>query len=126
MRVLVAVLTAVVALALAWHNLRPQDAARLQSLWMTGGANSSPAQEHSERRMNKCLQGDRVVYSQAPCPAGSRAGRIEGGSLTTIPGQRPAVAMPARPASLPNARALAGDPLEPSIMERRIEQAVGE
>lgn len=73
--------------------------------------------------LRKCRQGATVSYTQAPCPPGHQEQVLSGGTVTVVEGSRPEPQLPAL--NLPDARALRGDPNEPTLAERHIERAAG-
>lgn len=72
----------------------------------------------------KCRNGDQVIYTDGPCPAGTREQALAGGTVTVLPG--PAAAAPASAASaVPPLRRLAGDGAGPErASDRSVEQAL--
>jgi len=89
---------------------------------LIGGGTNAPTTHNTG--LHKCKQGGTVVYSDAPCAAGQQAQAMGGGAVTVVPGRRPKPALPAMPASLPNARDLAGDPNQPSLRDQYIDRVV--
>ncbi len=73
--------------------------------------------------LRKCRQGAAVTYTNGACPPGYQEQPVDGGTVTVVEGSRPAVALPAL--NLPDARALRGDPNEPTLSQRHIERATG-
>jgi hypothetical protein len=67
----------------------------------------------------------RTIYTDDPCPRGSREQALGGGSLTVMPAFR-ADALPPLPkaASIPNARDLLTTPGEPTLAERHMERVL--
>lgn len=90
----------------------------LPGLTQAGAPTSPPAAVH------KCRQGQAVVYSDAPCAPGQQAQALGGGAVTVIPGQGPKPGLRAPSASLPHAGALRGQPGEPALLDKQIEQAM--
>jgi hypothetical protein len=70
--------------------------------------------------LHKCVQGPKVLYTDAACPSGSRAESVTGGAITIVPGVRAA----ATAASIPNARDLLAPKVGPSIRDQQMERAI--
>jgi hypothetical protein len=81
--------------------------------------------------LKKCRQGDKLVYTDGPCPAGSKPETISGNvNVVSMPKPAPAqaAAAPGKPASgalarLPNVRDALHDP-GPTIREKAMERAI--
>ncbi|MEY4763574.1 MAG: hypothetical protein RI907_247 [Pseudomonadota bacterium] len=117
MKILALALAAGAALVMAVLALQTMAPGVLPPGWARLGP-SSPASG-----MHKCKVGAQVVYTDAPCPSGQTEHGIQAGTVNVVKGQRPSLPAPSAPASLPNARALLGDPQEPSLMDKQIERA---
>jgi len=89
------------------------------------GAGPSPGTAPGALR--KCVSGPRVLYTDGPCPEGSKEQSVEKGTVTVVVGQRPpgaaAAADPA--ASPPGARDVPAPAGEQSIREKRMERTTG-
>ncbi|RYF22440.1 MAG: DUF4124 domain-containing protein [Comamonadaceae bacterium] len=48
-----------------------------------GSAASTPVAQP-----RKCVQGDRITYTDQPCPRGSQEQPVESGAITSLPAQR--------------------------------------
>lgn len=121
----VKVLISIVALAalVAAGLWVARDSALLRGLRPAGLALPSSAQP-AATGARKCVGGDRVVYTDGACPAGTQARAMDGGSLSVLPAA-PAAARPQAPASVQTPlRRLAGEGGAPDQNERRVEQAL--
>jgi hypothetical protein len=138
-KVAAAVLLTAFLASLAWRfwpeALKPIGTGPLPSLAAPKPADTPPADDRSGQAytdparppvaVHKCLTGGRTVYTDDPCPRGSREQALGGGSLTVMPAYRPD-ALPALPkaASIPNARDLLATPGEPTLAERHLERTL--
>ncbi|MEY2689513.1 MAG: hypothetical protein RL375_3712 [Pseudomonadota bacterium] len=75
----------------------------------------------------KCITAAEVVYTNGPCPAGSKEQAVDGGAVTIVPAQR-VVRLPAG-ADAAASRATVRDLLVPpdgiDLRERQMERAIG-
>jgi hypothetical protein len=88
---------------------------------------TSPATE-SPGTLRKCVQGDRVLYTDGACPPGSRALDVREDRVTVVPATRvPAAAAPvASGPGLPNARDVLGRPDDGQLRDKRMQQQIGD
>lgn len=77
--------------------------------------------------LRKCLKGQQVLYTDGACPEGSQAQAVDGGAVTVVPGQRPALpALPAlKAASVPTVREVLAPPGGTDLREQRMEKIIG-
>lgn len=100
-----------------------RDSAVLRNL-RPAGLNLTPPAQPAATGARKCVGGDRVVYTDGACPAGTQARAMDGGSLSVLPAA-PAAARPQPPASAQTPlRRLAGEGGAPDQNERRVDQAL--
>lgn len=115
----IVVLAALVAAGL-WVS---RDSAVLRGLLPAGLAPAPPAAP-AANGARKCVGGERVVYTDGACPAGTQARAMDGGSLSVLPAA-PAAARAQAPASAQTPlRRLAGEGGAPDQNERRVDQAL--
>lgn len=74
--------------------------------------------------LRKCLQGSRVVYTDGPCPAGSREQAVSEGRVSVVPATPVPALPPAAAASLPNARDILGRPDDGTLRDQRMERQI--
>jgi hypothetical protein len=88
---------------------------------------STPARQDIRSGMRKCLRGAEVLYTDAPCPAGSREAKVAGGAVTVLPGTPATTVLrpPKAAASAPNVRDLLLPPGEANLRDRQMEKVVG-
>lgn len=71
--------------------------------------------------LRKCLQGSHILYTDGPCPAGSREQAVSDGRVTVVP----ATPVPAAAAaSRPNARDILGRPDDGTLRDQRMERQI--
>lgn len=118
----IVVLAALVAAGL-WVS---RHSAVLRGLLPAGLAPAPPAAP-AANGARKCVGGERVVYTDGACPAGTQARAMDGGSLSVLPAApaAPAAARAQAPASAQTPlRRLAGEGGAPDQNERRVDQAL--
>jgi len=120
----IVVLAAAAALALWWGR----DDPIVRDWWpRTWPALSSvapapaPAPAQAQAQAHKCVGPAGTIYTDGPCPAGSRPQALDGGSLSVLP-RAPVAAAPAASA-VPPLRRLSG-PAVPDQQDRRVDQAL--
>ena len=90
------------------------------------GALKQAVSSHSgSTELHKCVSASRTEYSSGKCPPGGREMPLEGGAVTVVPGAPVAAPAASAASSMPTARDLLVKPEEPSLMDKRIERAVG-
>jgi hypothetical protein len=72
--------------------------------------------------LKKCRQGERLLYTDGPCPPGSRPEAV-GGTVNVVTLPKPAAKPASAPAGLPTARTLLQDP-GPTLREQHLERSV--
>lgn len=116
-------LLAALGLGLWWARGEPRLAQVLnQTLGLPAEAASPAPQPAPATTLRKCRGAGSVVYTDADCPAGTRAERVEGGSLTVLPA--PPSARPAAASAVPPLRRLAGPDESAAQRERVLDQAL--
>lgn len=111
----------------AWWAFDPPAVQR----WLPAALRVLPTSVQAEGKSGaaarKCQGATQVVYTDGPCPAGTREAAIDGGSVTVLPAVRPPAAATAA-ASAGSAqtplRRLAGPDDSAAQRERVLEQAL--
>lgn len=117
---------------LAW--LQPRSAPAPRSIEFDNGsarderAASAPAlvavpPSRAQGRMRKCRKGESVIYTDAPCPPGSREHTVSGGTVTVVDGPKPPTGE-ALGARQPNVRDLLGPDRGQSLADKQMERAM--
>ena len=73
--------------------------------------------------LHKCLQGSQVLYTDAPCPQGSRTQAVAG-AVTVVPGMPSGPPAPAA-SGLPNVRQVLAPPDAVDLKAERIDAVIG-
>jgi len=77
--------------------------------------------------LRKCRQGGKVLYTSDDCPKGSAEQAISGGSVTVVPGAKPADAPANAPAGVPTGAPdlgkMMGKEAATELRDKRIERA---
>ena len=88
---------------------------------LTQAAQPDAASQPFAGSLHKCLQGNRVLYTDAPCPAGSQSQAVAG-SLTVVPAV-PAATGASAPA---NARPLLRQLDSGELRQRQMDAVIGQ
>ncbi len=117
-------LAATLGVALWWAQGPPPWAARLSSeLGLPAVAVPAAAEPAKAAAVRRCMGATGIVYTDGECPPGTRAERLERGSLTVLPAP-PQPAGPAAASAVAPLRRLAGPDESAAQRERVLDQAL--
>jgi hypothetical protein len=90
---------------------------------MTPSPERAPSSSRSVSGVRKCQTKTKIIYTDDPCPPGSRERTVDGGTTMVVP----ATSVSRMPAvKIPNARDVFAQDDGPTLRDKRMEQIIGQ